>query len=94
MRTLYARALPLPDGSVNLAITSPPYNCRAAYDGYNDWLPWERLPLQQRPYCRWRSPGANGQPWSAMVAPPLWATLEQIGFLPREQLTWIKALKP
>jgi len=29
-----------------------------------------------------------------MVAPRLWATLEQIGFLPREQLTWIKALNP
>src|SRR5437667_11594075 len=34
-----ARALPLPDAGVNLVITSPPYNCRVAYDGYNDWLP-------------------------------------------------------
>jgi hypothetical protein len=31
--------------------------------------------------------------WPA-IAPRLWATLEQIGFLPREQLTWIKALNP
>src|SRR5438132_14380920 len=37
-----ARALPLPDASVNLVITSPPYNCRVAYDGYDDWLPWDQ----------------------------------------------------
>jgi site-specific DNA-methyltransferase (adenine-specific) len=29
-----------------------------------------------------------------MVAPRLWSALEQIGFLPREQLTWIKSLDP
>ena len=29
-----------------------------------------------------------------MVAPRLWSALELIGFLPREQLTWIKALDP
>jgi DNA modification methylase len=47
-------------------------------------------------HFRWRGkpPGANGEPWSVMVAPRLWNTLEQIGFLPREQLTWIKALNP
>ena len=37
-----ARALPLADGSVQLIVTSPPYNCRVAYDGYNDWLPWDQ----------------------------------------------------
>ena len=37
-----ARALPLPDASVNLVITSPPYNCRVPYDGYDDWLPWNQ----------------------------------------------------
>src|SRR5438552_1387575 len=37
-----ARALPLGDASVNLVITSPPYNCRVAYDGYDDWLPWKK----------------------------------------------------
>ena len=37
-----ARALPLADASVNLVITSPPYNCRVPYDGYDDWLPWNQ----------------------------------------------------
>lgn len=35
-----ARELPLDDGSIDLIITSPPYNCRARYDGYDDWLDW------------------------------------------------------
>src|SRR5690348_3466998 len=46
------------------------------------------------PRCRWKPPGASGEPWSVMAAPRLWAMLEQIGFLPREHLTWIKALNP
>jgi len=29
-----------------------------------------------------------------MIAPRIWALLEEIGFLPREQLTWIKAARP
>jgi site-specific DNA-methyltransferase (adenine-specific) len=37
-----ARALPLADDSVHLIVTSPPYNARIAYDGYSDWLPWDR----------------------------------------------------
>jgi site-specific DNA-methyltransferase (adenine-specific) len=128
-----ARALPLADASVNLVITSPPYNCRAPYDGYDDWLPWnqywhdliepsmrecfrvlapggriavnlanvvrQNIPAQrserQRPSSgRWKPAGANGEAWSVMVAPRLWSALEQIGFLPREQLTWIKSLDP
>ena len=126
-----ARALPLADGSVHLVITSPPYNSRVAYDGYDEWLPWDqywhdliepsmrecfrvlapggRLAVNlanvvrqdvtsepaeppRRPRWRWKPPGANGEPWSVMVAPRLWVTLEEIGFLPREQLTWIKTL--
>src|SRR5260370_32662201 len=35
-----ARSLPLEDESVQLVVTSPPFNCRIAYDGYDDWLPW------------------------------------------------------
>jgi len=128
-----ARALPLADASVHLVITSPPYNCRASYDVYDDWLPWDqywhdliepslrecfrvlapggRLAINlanvirqdvsseatERPRhhrWRWKPPGAKGEPWSVMVAPRLWKTLEQIGFLPREQLTWIKAVNP
>ena len=43
---------------------------------------------------RWKPPGANGEAWSLMVAPRLWSLLEDIGFLPREQLTWVKAMSP
>lgn len=128
-----ARALPLPDGSVQLVITSPPHNCRVAYDGYDDWLPWdqywyeliepsmrecfrvlapggrlavnlanvvrqdvssERTQFPRRPTRRWKPAGANGEAWSVMLAPRVWSALEQIGFLPREQLTWIKTLDP
>jgi len=35
-----ARMLPMPDASVHLICTSPPYNCRVGYDGFDDWLPW------------------------------------------------------
>jgi DNA modification methylase len=51
-----------------------------------------------RPACqtrwRWKPPGAHGEAWSLMVAPRLWSLLEDIGFLPREQLTWVKAMNP
>ena len=128
-----ARALPLADESVHLIVTSPPYNCRAPYDGYNDWLPWEQYwhgliePSMRECYRvlsrggriavnlanvvrqdvaaspdnppyhgrqRWKPPGANGDAWSLMIAPRLWLLLEEIGFLPREQLTWVKAASP
>lgn len=131
-----ARALPLEDGSVDLIVTSPPYNARVAYDGYVDWLPWPeywdglivpalwecyrvlrhggRLALNManvvrqdvsdrgtrermngsKPHVRWKPPGAGGEAWAVMLTPRLWALLEAIGFLPREQLTWIKGPRP
>jgi DNA modification methylase len=128
-----ARMLPMPDGSVHLICTSPPYNCRVGYDGFDDWLPWDaywhgliepslrecyrvlvhggriavnlanvvrqNVPTERpRPEYqgrwRWRPPGANGENWAVMIAPRIWALLEEIGFLPREQLTWIKAARP
>ncbi|HET6316641.1 MAG TPA: site-specific DNA-methyltransferase [Chloroflexota bacterium] len=136
-----ARQLPCADGSVDLIVTSPPYNARVNYDGYEDWLPWEqywhgliepamrecyrvlghggriainlanvvrsdiqsyrysssrrgdherRKTLARRGDGKWQPPGANGEPWALFVAPRLWAMLEHIGFLPREQLTWVK----
>jgi len=54
----------------------------------------DRSQLQRRSKWRWKPAGANGEAWSVMVAPRLWSALEQIGFLPREQLTWIKTLDP
>jgi modification methylase len=131
-----ARLLPLPDECAHLVVTSPPYNCRAAYDSYTDWLPWEEYwhgliePVLRECYRilvhggriainmpnvvrqdvgpgarddvvyfsnsgrKWKPAGANGEAWSVMVAPRLWMLLEQIGFLPREQLTWVKAADP
>jgi len=128
-----ARNLPIDDGSVHLITTSPPYNCRLNYDGYDDWLPWDeywhwliepslrecfrvlvhggRIAVnlanvirqdipegRPRPAYngrwRWKPPGSGGEAWSLMVAPRLWSLLEDIGFLPREQLTWVKAMNP
>ncbi len=43
---------------------------------------------------KWKPAGANGAAWSVIVAPRLWSLLEEIGFLPREQLTWVKAADP
>lgn len=37
-----ARTLPLPDESVHLIITSPPYNSGIRYDSYHDRLPWDQ----------------------------------------------------
>jgi site-specific DNA-methyltransferase (adenine-specific) len=130
-----ARALPLEDQSVQLIVTSPPYNARVPYDGYADWLPWEeywygliepslrecyrvlvhggrlainianvvrqnvpadRQDLQVRANggVKWKPPGANGAAWSLMVLPRLWQLLEDIGFMPREHLTWVKSADP
>lgn len=36
-----ARELPLPDQSVHLIVTSPPYNAKIRYRGYRDWLSYE-----------------------------------------------------
>lgn len=130
-----ARKLRLEDDSVQLIVTSPPYNARLSYDGYEDWLPWEeywhgliepalreayrvlayggRLALNMANVVRqdvpvaghngrptqyqsrnhpwkWKPPGAGGDSWAVMLAPRIWALLEEIGFLPREQLTWVK----
>lgn len=132
-----ARALDaIPDGSVQLIVTSPPYNARIAYDGYEDWLPWQdywhgliesSLRECYRVLChggrlavnianvvrqdvtdaptrtvtyrsqngrKWCPPGRNGEAWQVLLAPRLWTLLESIGYLPREQLTWVKAGDP
>lgn len=135
-----ARSLPLADASVHLIVTSPPYNARIVYDGYEDWLPWEEYwhgliepslrecyrvlvhggriainianvvrqdasaarPVRERvnggyrtiKTRKWKPPGAGGEAWAVMLAPRIWSLLEEIGFLPREQLTWVKAILP
>lgn len=133
-----ARALPLADESVHLIVTSPPYNARIAYDGYEDWLPWEdywhgliepalrecyrvlvhggRIAInianvvrqdvpqpghraratqyQSRGKRKWDPPGAGGASWALIVIPRMWTLLEEIGFLPREHLTWVKGDDP
>jgi modification methylase len=130
-----ARELPVDDQSVQLVVTSPPYNARVAYDNYDDWLPWEeywhgliepalrecyrvlvhggriainianvvrqdvpdgrkRMKVRINGGFKWKPAGSGGNAWSVIVAPRIWNVLEDIGFLPREQLTWVKALDP
>lgn len=137
-----ARHLPLADESVHLIVTSPPYNARIAYDGYEDWLPWEdywggliepslrecyrvlvhggriainlanvaRSDIQRlRPTSardggerknlslngrKWCPPGKGGKPWAQMISPLMWQLLGEIGFLAREQVTWVKGESP
>jgi DNA modification methylase len=131
-----ARHLPIADESVHLIITSPPYNARVHYDGYEDWLPWEKYwhgliepslrecyrvlvhggriavnianvvrqdvgtrPVHDITYRsqngrKWSAPGSGGKAWAIMLTPRIWTLLEEIGFMPREQLTWVKALDP
>lgn len=36
-----AGAMPIADASIDLILTSPPYNANILYDDYNDDLPWE-----------------------------------------------------
>lgn len=131
-----ARQLPLADASVHLIVTSPPYNARIAYDGYDDNLPWAEyweglirpalaecyrvlvaggrlclnLPnvvrtairpdnLRARARRNGRAYTSAGRPeegrgWPIMVAARIWPLLEEMGFLPREQLAWVKGLDP
>ena len=32
----------MPDKSVDLVVTSPPYNCKKPYTGYSDDLTWDQ----------------------------------------------------
>ncbi len=57
-------------------------------------VPSERPRPDYQGRWRWKPPGANGDHWAMMIAPRIWALLEEIGFLPREQLTWIKTARP
>ena len=89
------QSLPLTQGN-KIAVRSP-MNGQSAVNLANvlrQDVTSQPTELLRQPRGRWKPPGVNGQPWSVMVAPRLWATLEQIGFLPREQLTWTKALNP
>jgi site-specific DNA-methyltransferase (adenine-specific) len=38
--------------------------------------------------------GTDGQHWSVLVDRHIWALLEEIGFLPRERITWVKGWGP
>ena len=133
-----ARQLPLDDDSVQLVVTSPPYNARVVYDVYEDWLPWDEywngliVPALREAYrvlipggrlClnianvvrqdvqgqaradiyerwkengtrKWKPPGAGGQAWAAFVDTYLLPALEDIGFMLRERITWVKGENP
>jgi site-specific DNA-methyltransferase (adenine-specific) len=53
-----------------------------------------RADWQARGIRKWASPGAEGHPLSVLVERHLWALLEDIGFLPRERITWVKGAEP
>ena len=134
-----ARHLSLADDSVQLIVTSPPYNARIVYDGYDDWRSWDdywggliepslrelyrvlapggRLCLNianvvrqdvrppadtqakrdewsARGIRKWTPPGAGGRPWSLFVDRHLLPLFEDIGFLLRERITWVKSETP
>ena len=105
-----ARALPIPDASVHLVVTSPPYNARIAYDGYEDWLPWDEywhglIEPSLRECYRVLVHGGRiavnignvmrvDGKWARFMLPELMRVLESAGFLPREHITWLKAGSP
>lgn len=43
---------------------------------------------------KWRPAAANGRPWAALVETHLYPLAEEIGFLPRERIQWIKGAEP
>jgi modification methylase len=43
---------------------------------------------------KWKPPGANGRPWAAFVDMHLLPALEDIGFMLRERITWVKGESP
>jgi len=57
-------------------------------------VPTARPKPESQGRWRWKPPGANGDDWAVMIAPRIWALFEEIGLLPREQLTWVKAARP
>ena len=128
-----ARRLPFADSSVQLIVTSPPYNAGVMYEGYDDRQSWHHYwdgliapaikecyrvlapggriainmphvvradlpqpgrrarPTQYQSRGRRRLvAGAGGASWQLMIAPRMWQLLDSVGFLPREQITWVK----
>lgn len=105
-----ARQLPLPNESVQLIVTSPPYNAKIRYRGYKDWQTWGEywdgliVPALKEMYrvlvpggrvcinfaniLRYRAP--KRQTWGHLTETVLWPALMEIGFLPRERITWVK----
>lgn len=63
-------------------------------DGYRPNGKKRPLPYRAQNGRKWSPPGAGGRAWAHMVAPLIWQLLAEIGFLPREQLTWVKAIRP
>lgn len=105
-----ARALPLADESVHLIVTSPPYNARINYDGYEDWLPWDEywhglIEPSLRGCFRVLVHGGRiavnignvmrqEDGWVRFMLPEMMTALGSAGFIPREHITWIKGSHP
>jgi len=100
----------LPDCSIHLAVTSPPYNAAMDYDDYSDDLPLDKFlgflrSVFQETY-RILVPGGrlavnvpnavkNRRSKSIhYLSPQIAVMLEELGFLPREWITWHKGNGP
>ncbi len=54
----------------------------------------DKLVYRQNNGRKWSPPGSGGRPWSTLVEAHLYPLAEQIGFLPRERIQWIKGPEP
>jgi site-specific DNA-methyltransferase (adenine-specific) len=43
---------------------------------------------------KWKPPGSNGRPWAAFIDAYLLPALEDMGFMLRERITWVKGESP
>ena len=100
----------LPDASVHLAVTSPPYNAAMGYDGYDDDRPLGQfLEFLRDVFAETRrvlvsggrlavnAPNAVKNRRSKAIhylSPRIAVMLEELGYLPREWITWHKGRGP
>lgn len=98
----------IPDESVHLVITSPPYNMSKKYDEHDDKMPWDdyrELLLKVFSQCYKKLvnggriavniPNVSCEPGekSVFLIIDIWEILQACGFSERELITWVKTNK-